>query len=123
MNLFWLVMVEKNLILEGKEYSYMVPENEDLQALKYSVLQASSLIYLNSSKELKAKTNISEIQSILELKFMAEDVHNFRTSDGQILDFLERKSSEFGYAFEKSDLEEILHLENLYLKLIKVIPD
>lgn len=116
-------MVEKNLILEGKEYSYMVPENEDLQALKYIVLQASSLIYLNSSKELKAKTNISEIQSILESKFMAEDVHNFRTSDSQILDFLERKSSDFGYAYEKSDLEEILHLENLYLKLIKVIPD
>ena len=116
-------MLEKTLILEGKEYSLIVPENENVQELKYSVLQASSLIYLNSSQEVKAKTNNSEIESMLELKFMAEDVHNFRVSDSEILDFWERKSSDFGYAFEKSDLEEILHLENLYLKLIKVIPD
>ena len=122
---FWTTktMEEKKLILDGNAYSFFVPDDEVIIELRYDPDQASRLILLNASSELKSKAQLSDIYYIIEWKFTVEDVENNHASDWQVLKYLKRKSEDNKLELSNQNFEEIIHLENLYYKLIGVIPD
>jgi hypothetical protein len=116
-------MEEKKLIQDGNAYSFFVPDDEVIIELRYDPDRASRLILLNASSELKSKAQLLDIYYIIEWKFTVEDVENNHATDWQVLDYLKRKSEDNKLELSNQNFEEIIHLENLYCKLIGVIPD
>jgi hypothetical protein len=113
----------RSLKLNGKEFSFIVPINWAGKALVYDTNEAAYLIQINLDKELNNRISVSEVESILDWKYICEDVHDGYASSAEIMKYLMRKLSQEGFSLSQFDVEEILKIEELYCKLIGIIPD
>ena len=116
-------MIEKKLVLKKTQYSFLLSKDENISELLYDTRQAARLIYLNAGVMLRSKITFAQVEEMLDWIFAVDDVLNNNASESDIFTCLKKKSGDYGLQLSNENIEDIILLENLYKKLIGIIPD